>query len=287
MPNVGYSSKMPGCKKSPRLVNLPFCGSFTASDKVLAVAKPWLQRYKPFLSDMSKRNKLEKFAEVLSFPNTFENFNAKDPQLLGKNGEPVDLRGVWRQNYFKNNHPITLELACGRGEYTLALARSYPDRNFIGVDIKGARIWKGASIALEEHLSNVAFLRTRIEQINLFFAPGEISEIWITFPDPFPKKGKANRRLTAPNFLSYYRKLLSPGGIVHLKTDADSLYAFTLETIQSDPSIEILYQNDDIYCRPLHFSELAHKTYYENMHLEAGKTIKYVRFTLGEAEEEE
>jgi len=236
---------------------------------------------------MSKRNKLEKFAEVLSFPNTFENFNAKKPGLLGKDGEPVDLKGKWAADYFKNDNPITLEFACGRGEYTLALARTYPDRNFIGVDVKGARIWKGARMALEEGLSNVAFLRTRIEQINYFFTPGEVGEIWITFPDPFPRKGKANRRLTAPNFLGFYRKLLKPQGIVHLKTDADSLYAFTLETLASDPRVDILYQNDDIYQGPLNIPELAHKTYYEYMHLEDGKTIKYVRFTLGQPAEEE
>ncbi|NRB61922.1 MAG: tRNA (guanosine(46)-N7)-methyltransferase TrmB [Saprospiraceae bacterium] len=237
---------------------------------------------------MSKRNKLEKFAEVLSFPNTFENFTAKAPQLLGKNGEPIDLKGTWGEQYFTNKNPITLELACGRGEYTLELARAYPERNFIGVDVKGARIWKGARIALEEGLTNVAFLRTRIEQINHFFTSGEISEIWITFPDPFPRKGKANRRLTAPNFLQYYRKLLKPRGIVHLKTDADSLFAFTMETLRSDNRITILYENDDIYSNTLAYPELSYKTYYEYMHLDDGKTIKYVRFNLGaESYEEE
>jgi len=229
---------------------------------------------------MSKRNKLEKFAEVLSFPNTFENFNPEKPELLGKDGEPVDLRGKWQANYFGNSHPITLELACGRGEYTLELARAYPERNFIGVDIKGARIWKGARIALEEKLQNVAFLRTRIEQINHFFTPGEISEIWITFPDPFPRKSKANRRLTSPNFLKAYRTLLKKDGLVHLKTDADSLFEYTMEVLEADPQVNIVYVDDDIYAKPLAFSELAYKTYYERMHLEAGKTIKYVRFQI-------
>lgn len=229
---------------------------------------------------MSKRNKLEKFAEVLSFPNTFENFDPEEPGLLGKDGVPVDLRGRWNDAYFAQERPITLELACGRGEYTLELARQFPDRHFIGVDIKGARIWKGARTALEERLTNVAFLRTRIEQINYFFAEAEVNEIWITFPDPFPRKSKANRRLTAPSFLESYRKLLHPDGIVHLKTDADSLYAFTLQTLQTDPKARILYQNADIYAGPLPFPELAYKTYYEKMHLQAGKSIKYVRFSI-------
>mgnify|MGYP006283768747 CR=1 FL=1 len=233
---------------------------------------------------MSKRNKLEKFAEVLSFPNTFENFNPEHPELLGKDGEPVDLKGKWQSDYFGNSHPITVELACGRGEYTLELARAYPERNFIGVDIKGARIWKGARIALEEKLGNVAFLRTRIEQINYFFEPGEISEIWITFPDPFPRKSKANRRLTSPHFLQAYRTLLKKDGLVHLKTDADSLFVYTMETLEADPQVRVQYVDDDIYAKPLAFPELAYKTYYERMHLEAGKTIKYVRFQIhGEA----
>ena len=137
---------------------------------------------------MSRRNKLKKFAEILSYPNVYENYDPKNPQLTGKDGALVDLRGQWASKHFGNDCPITLELACGRGEYSLDLGRRYPQRNFIGVDIKGARIWKGARIALGEGLPNVAFLRTRIEQIQLFFEPGEVSEIWITFPDPFFEK---------------------------------------------------------------------------------------------------
>ena len=151
---------------------------------------------------MSRRNKLQKFAELLTFPNVYENFDPENPQLIGLNGMPVDRKGKWKKEHFKNDFPITLELACGRGEYSLGLGRMYPERNFIGVDIKGARIWKGARIALEENLTNVAFLRTRIEQIALFFDPEEIDEIWITFPDPFLRKSKANRRLTSCRFLS-------------------------------------------------------------------------------------
>jgi tRNA (guanine-N7-)-methyltransferase len=265
MPIVGYSSIPVGCKNPQRAVFLFFCESGT----------------------MSKRNKLEKFAEVLSFPNTFENFDHSEPSLLGKNGKPVDLKGKWAADYFRNDHPITLELACGRGEYTLALARTCPERNFIGVDIKGARIWKGARIALEEGLTNAAFLRTRIEQLNYFFEAGEVHEIWITFPDPFPRKSKANRRLTAPNFLEVYRRVLAKDGLVHLKTDADSLYEFSLDTLRNDPRVHILYQDDDIYAKPLAYPELNHKTYYEHMHLEDGRTIKYLRFRIHGNEEEE
>lgn len=229
---------------------------------------------------MSKRNKLQKFAELLTFSNVYENFNPKDPKLIGLNGAEADLKGKWRAEHFKNDHPLALELACGRGEYTLDLARRYPERNFIGVDVKGARIWKGAKIALQEGLDNAAFLRTRIEQIALFFEPGEVDEIWITFPDPFLRKSKANRRLTAPNFLKAYRRILKPGGLVHLKTDEPNLYEFTLEVLAEDKEVNILYKDEDIYANDLPFPELETKTYYEKMHLEAGKTIKYIRFTI-------
>ena len=230
---------------------------------------------------MSKRNKLEKFAELLSFPNVFENFDAKAPSLVGENGMPVDMKGVWKTKCFQHPSPITLELACGRGEYSLALAKAYPQRNFIGVDIKGARIWKGASIALESGLTNVAFLRTRIEQITHFFEKGEIEEIWITFPDPFLKKSKANRRLTAPSFLDRYRQILNPGGIVHLKTDNPELYEFTLETLSEYEAATLLVHQDDIYQQTtLLMPELAYKTYYEGQHLAIGRKIKYVRFRI-------
>jgi len=229
---------------------------------------------------MSKRNKLQKFAELLIFPNVYENYDASDPKLVGLHGAEVQRKGQWRSQHFENENSIVLELACGRGEYTLALARRYPQRNFIGVDIKGARIWKGAKIALEEDLHNVAFLRTRIEQITYFFAENEVDEIWITFPDPFPRKSKANRRLTSPNFLNAYRKILKKDGLMHLKTDAPTLFNYTLETLKADEHCEILYQNPDIYAAELPLEELEVKTYYEKMHLRAGKMIKYVRFKL-------
>ena len=232
---------------------------------------------------MSRRNKLQKFAELLTFPNVYENFDPENPELVGVNGMPVDLKGKWKESHFKNDQPITLELACGRGEYTLGLGRKYPKRNFIGVDIKGARIWKGARIALQENLQNVAFLRTRIEQIALFFDKEEIDEIWITFPDPFLRKSKANRRLTSARFLKEYRKILKKDGLVHLKTDEPNLYEFTLETLANESNVEIQYQNDDIYASPLIIPELEIKTYYEKMHLANKKTIKYVTFNLSEA----
>ena len=229
---------------------------------------------------MSRRNKLQKFAEILSYPNVYENYDPKAPGLVGEGGMPVEMKGQWAAKHFKNDHPIVLELACGRGEYCLGLAKMFPDRNFIGVDVKGARIWKGATLALEQELLNVAFLRTRIEQIALFFETDEVSEIWITFPDPFLRKGKANRRLTSPYFISQYRKFLKPMGLVHLKTDAPSLYEFTLETLTEDEQCQLLFHNDDIYSGELYTPELEIKTYYERMHLEEKKTIKYMRFTI-------
>jgi len=229
---------------------------------------------------MSTRNKLQKFAEVLSFPNVFENFNAKDNVLVGKNGQEVDYSVGWNNFYFKNNNPIVLELACGRGEYSLELARRYPNKNFIGVDIKGARIWQGATYALNEKLENIAFLRTRIEHISDFFQKEEVDEIWITFPDPFLKKSKSNRRLTSPYFLNKYRELLKKDGIVNLKTDSPQLYEFSVEIISEDKKCNILYQKDDIYKDELDFPDLDIKTYYEKMHLEDDRKIKYIRFTI-------
>ncbi|MFT5167317.1 MAG: tRNA (guanine-N7-)-methyltransferase [Saprospiraceae bacterium] len=229
---------------------------------------------------MPRRNKLEKFAEILSFPNVYENYDPQAPQIVGKDGIPVEMKGNWTKNHFNNDNPLVLELACGKGDYTLGLAERFPDKNFIGIDVKGNRIWKGASTALENKLDNAAFFRSRIEQIALFFEKEEVSEIWITFPDPFLREGKSNRRLTSPFFINHYRKILKPGGIINLKTDSPVLYEFTLETISADPKCGLLYHENDIYSKPLFCPELEIKTFYEKMHLEDGRLIKYVKFTI-------
>jgi tRNA (guanine-N7-)-methyltransferase len=225
---------------------------------------------------MGRKNKLHKFAEVHAFPNVYECDNIKELLLPDGNKKAAGLKGHWNETHFKNNHPITLELACGGGEYTVGLAQMYPDRNFIGIDIKGNRIWAGAKEALDAGLDNAAFLRTRIEVLHAFFVPGEVSEIWITFADPFPRLGKENRRLTSANFLSIYRQILRPGGLIHIKHDDPDFYQFTLDSFAAAPDCEILYQNDDIYASPLAYAELALKTRYEEMHLANGRKIKYV-----------
>lgn len=226
------------------------------------------------------KNKLQKFSEILSLPNVFENFNPDDTFLTNGTNEQVEIKGRWRSDYFKNDNPIVLELACGRGEYSIGLAEMYPDKNFIGVDIKGARIWKGAKQALDKAYNNVAFLRTRIELITDYFAADEVDEIWIIFPDPFLKRSKSNRRLTSPTFLNQYRTILKSDGLVHLKTDSPQLYQFTLDTIANDDKCNINYQNDNIYASDLAYKELIIKTYYEKSHLEDGRLIKYIQYTI-------
>ena len=229
---------------------------------------------------MARRNKLQKFSEILSFPNVLENYEYDDIKLVGENGEEVKMRGYWATKQFKNNHPITLELACGRGEYTLALAKRHKQRNFIGMDIKGARIWRGAKNALDQDLNNVAFLRSRIEQIEHFFDKDEIDEIWITFPDPFLREVKANRRLTSPPFLARYRKILKKGGVIRLKTDNTMLYEYTLDILKEEKGVEIPNQNNDIYKDSLPHPDLDIPTYYEKKHLANKLTIKYIAFKL-------
>jgi len=228
---------------------------------------------------MSKKNKLVRFARLNSFKNVYQNFQYENPQLIGKDNVETDLKGIWGEQHFKNSNPITLELACGGGEYTVALARKYPNRNFIGVDIKGARIYKGAKIALAEGLDNAAFLRTRIEIIETFIGQEEISEIWITFPDPFLKDSKSNRRLSSSAFLKRYKNILKKDHLIHLKTDSTPLYDFTLESIE-EYGAELLYQNNDIYQGETPFEELDFKTFYELKHLANDLKIKYIRFKL-------
>ncbi|MDZ7268552.1 MAG: tRNA (guanosine(46)-N7)-methyltransferase TrmB [candidate division KSB1 bacterium] len=211
------------------------------------------------------RKKLRRFAELATFPNVYYH--------------PVDLKGRWHERCFKNDHAITLELACGKGEYTIALARRFPQGNFIGVDAKGARLWTGAKIALQENLANAAFLRGQIENLAQFFAPQEVSEIWITFPDPFSENSKAKKRLTAPRFLQMYRLLLPPQGRIHLKTDDPGLFVFTLESVRAEGGT-ILTAIPDIHQHAGADELLRIQTTYERRHLAAGKSIKYVCFHL-------
>lgn len=238
----------------------------------------WLRPTSLLLRPMGRKSKLKRFAEVASFPNVFEIIPDRESFLSNREGDIRDLRGQWSAMHFQNTHPLVLELACGKGDYTVALGQDFPLNNYIGVDIKGARIWKGARYAMERGLSNVAFLRTRIEFIDRFFAPAEVEAIWITFPDPF--EGKVTRRLTSVPFIERYRRILKPGGIIHLKTDSPLLYEFTLDVIHQTPGCHVQYANPDIYRSPLDFPELAHKTYYEIKHLGIGRTIKYIRFTV-------
>jgi tRNA (guanine-N7-)-methyltransferase len=223
---------------------------------------------------MSRTNKLQKFSEVLSFRNVVENYEYHDPTLLRGINEKVDLKGNWKKDFFENNNPLTLELACGRGEYTVALAKDNPLCNYLGVDVKGARIWKGAKAALD--YKNAGFLRCRIEIIDRFFSEGEVDEIWITFPDPFLFKER--NRLTHHNFLNRYANILKKGGLIHLKTDDTTLYDFSVESFNSWNRGAIIYHKNDIYSDPLYCPELAHKTYYEQLHQGLGKTIKYIRY---------
>lgn len=189
----------------------------------------------------------------------------------------TNIKGKWR-SFFNNDHPITVELACGRGEYTVGLAGLFPDRNYVGVDIKGERIWKGSTWAQERNLSNAAFLRTQILVIENFFEPGEIDELWLTFPDPRPRKRDTKRRLTSPRFLDMYRKLLKPGGYVRLKTDNTILYEYTLQELQLRNDIGELKYTDDLYQSSLRPECFDIKTRYEEEFAAKGEKIKYLRF---------
>ena len=189
------------------------------------------------------------------------------------------LKGRWAEEVFGNRNPLVLELGCGKGEYTVALARKYPEKNFIGVDVKGARMWVGATDALQNHLTNAAFLRTRIEFIRSCFAPGELSEIWITFPDPQPQQSRENRRLTSDRFLRSYREILQTGGIVHLKTDSESLFEYTCNVVKSN-NLRVLVCTGDLYHSGYVDDILSVRTYYEKMFMDKGFTIKYLKFLL-------
>lgn len=221
---------------------------------------------------MGSKNKLRRFKENETFENVIQ---PSREQMTGD----FEWKGKWA-DFFKNDHPITLELGCGKGEYTVALARKYPDRNFIGIDIKGARFWRGAKTAIEESLNNVAFLRTQIELVNHAFAKAEISEIWITFPDPQIKYKRTKHRMTNPEFLDKYRSILQPDGVIHLKTDSEYMHGYTLGLLEGLGE-EILYAHHDIYTNTEAPDEVVGtQTFYEKQYLEVGKPITYMKFKL-------
>lgn len=227
---------------------------------------------------MSRRNKLERFEAINNMVNVYQNNDYVRPQLLNHKFQPVALSGEWNRSHFKRQAPLVLELACGRGEYSLGLAALYPDCNYIGVDIKGARLWRGAQSAIESGLDHVAFLRAKIEYIEHFFGQEEVDEIWIIFPDPFLKSRKASRRLTSPPFLNRFRKILKTGGRIKLKTDSPSLYAFTLDVIAQDSNIEILNRIEDLHTKEHQLPELNIITHYEKMHIADNRKINYLEF---------
>lgn len=222
---------------------------------------------------MSGKDKLRKFREN----ETFENLLQPTTAEVFQKDHP--MKGNWGEKMFGNNNPIILELGCGKGEYTIALAEKFPQNNYIGVDIKGARLWKGAKYATEKSLKNVAFLRTRIEFIDSIFAQGEVSEIWLTFSDPQPNKPR--KRLSSPLFLERYSHILKEDGIIHLKTDSQLLHEYTLETIDSENHI-LLEANNDIYGtnRAENDDILSVKTFYEKQFLAKGMAITYAKWRL-------
>ncbi|WP_194775608.1 tRNA (guanosine(46)-N7)-methyltransferase TrmB [Pararhodonellum marinum] len=214
------------------------------------------------------RRKLQRFQE-----------NEQNRNVIQSGKELFEqIKGQWNKVQFEQDNDLVVELACGRGEFTVGLAREYPEQNFIGVDIKGSRIWKGSTIALSEGLKNVAFLRTQIELLDRFFEVGEIDELWITFPDPFPRDGDEKRRLTSPRFLDLYQPLMKAGGIIHFKTDNSGLYAYTLELLNERPNCELLAYTDDFYASTWREDHHGIQTRYEKMFSEKGEKIKYLKF---------
>ncbi|RYY16172.1 MAG: tRNA (guanosine(46)-N7)-methyltransferase TrmB [Chitinophagaceae bacterium] len=212
------------------------------------------------------QKKLKRFAELLEFSNVLQ--------------YPEGTAGKWFER-FGNKNPITLELACGKGEYALGLARLYPERNFLGIDVKGNRLWVGAKTATRENLGNVFFMRTQIDRIAGYFSAGEVESIWLTFPDPQLRTSKNSKRLTHPKFLGFYQQFLVPGGSVHLKTDSPSLYRFTKWVIGLH-DLELVEDVDDLYTMGELSPELKIKTHYENLDIAQSKTVHYLHFRLPE-----
>ena len=241
------------------------------------------------------KNKLARWAELETFSNVIQ------PEPTDEAGKDHILKGNWNREIFGNDNPVVLELGCGKGEYTLGLSGLFPYCNFIGVDIKGARMWRGAKTASEKQLENIAFLRTRIEFINSFFVPDEVDEIWITFPDPHPGKKNSNKRLICPWFLNIYRNFLKNRGIIHLKTDNEELYNYTCKLVR-DNGLEILYSTNDmdsmrlnkiivpcdlysspfnpVYMERISTGILSIRTHYESRFIEQGIKINYLAFRL-------
>ena len=217
------------------------------------------------------KNKLAKFAEMDTLSNVFQ---PRHEEIFRTD---YKLKGKWNAGVFRNNHPVILEIGCGKGEYTVELAKLFPEKNFIGLDIKGARMWKGAKMAAAENLSNVAFLRMYAELLESAFAPEEVAEIWITFPDP--QMSKARKRLTGPRFLSLYQKILRPDALIHLKTDSPFLYAYTAEVLKTN-HLPATIQTEDLYGCGYENKILGIKTFYEKQWLSRGKKIKYICFSL-------
>ncbi len=210
------------------------------------------------------QKKLQRFEEIRHFKNVLQ--------------YPENMAGNWHQ-FFNNKEPITLELACGKGEYTLGLGRMYPHRNFLGVDIKGNRIWRGAKTALEEHLQNVAFLRTQIDRIHTYFQPGEVDEIWLTFPDPQLRTSRLRKRLTHPKFLRLYQQIIKADGCIHLKTDSPALYTFTKEIIHIF-RLPLLQETNDLYAQTDMDATLKIKTHYEQLDIAGSQKIFYLKFLI-------
>ena len=223
---------------------------------------------------MSK-GKLAKFADMETYENVFQY-----PYSVVEH-VPFEMQGHWHEEYFHNDNPIVLELGCGKGEYTVGLAKRYPDMNFIGVDIKGARMWTGATQAIKEGLENVAFLRTNIEIIDRFFAPDEVQEIWLTFSDPQMKNPR--KRLTSTYFMNRYRRFLIDGGIIHLKTDSNFLFTYTTYMVEKN-HLPLVLRTNDLYSENSENSEYSEaasiQTYYEQMWIDRGLNIKYMKFHL-------
>lgn len=223
---------------------------------------------------MGSKNKLKRFRENETFSNVIQ--PTRDEVLTNAK----DLKGNWRSQFFKNENPIVLELGCGKGEYSVNLAKRFPEKNFLGIDIKGARFWRGAKTALEENITNIGFLRTQIELVDYLFEENEIDEIWITFPDPQIKYKRTKHRMTNPDFLDKYKRILKPNGLVHLKTDSEYMHGYTLGLLQG-LGINVEYAHHDVYHTsnaPKEVTEI--QTYYENQYLGVGKKITYLRFSF-------